>query len=67
MRFFRLGLGLLIIAQGVKQHEWMVMVGGVLLSLLPVFNIGCCGVSSCGPRRSSSQKQPEEITFEEIR
>jgi hypothetical protein len=40
---------------------------GVLFSLMPILNIGCCGVSGCNTPVSKSSKKIEDITYEEIK
>lgn len=67
MRVLRLALGIFIIVQGVQIKEWLFVGAGVLFSLMPILNIGCCGVSGCNtPVRKSNEKN-EEVSYEEIR
>ena len=47
MRILRLGLGILIIAQGVQANDWLIAGLGALFSLMPLLNKGCCSSSSC--------------------
>lgn len=55
MRFLRLAAGLAIVAQGIYTHDWIFIILGGMFALLPIFNVGCCGSSSCNscPPRSS--------------
>ena len=47
MRFIRLVLGIVIIVQSVIVKDWAIGLLGILFTAMPVFNIGCCGVSGC--------------------
>lgn len=67
MRVLRLALGIFVIAQGIQSKEWWFVVMGGLFSLMPLLNIGCCGVSACNTSISKSNKRIEDITFEEIK
>lgn len=67
MRVLRLALGIFIIVQGVQAKEWLFVALGGLFSLMPLLNIGCCGVSGCNTPVSKSDKKAEDITYEEIK
>lgn len=67
MRVLRLAIGIFIIVQGVQAKEWLFVGAGVLFSLMPILNIGCCGVSGCKTPVSKSSKKIEDITYEEVR
>lgn len=67
MRVLRLALGIFIIVQGIQAKEWWLVVLGGLFSLMPLLNIGCCGVSGCNTPISKSNKKVEDITFEEVK
>lgn len=67
MRVLRLALGIFIIGQGIVARDWTFIALGGLFSLMPLLNVGCCGVSGCStPVRKSNQKT-EDITYEEIK
>ncbi len=67
MRVLRLALGIFIIVQGISAKEWLFVALGGLFSLMPLLNIGCCGVSGCNTPVSKSSKKIEDITYEEIK
>lgn len=67
MRVLRLALGIFIIIQGIIAKEWLLAGLGGLFSLMPLMNVGCCGVSGCNTRLPKSNKKLEDITYEEIR
>lgn len=67
MRFLRLAMGIYIVFIGFQEHNfWFVALGG-MFSLMPLLNIGCCGVSSCSVPDAKPNKNSEEITFEEVK
>ncbi len=47
MRVLRLALGIFIIVQGIVVRDWLFVGAGVLFSLMPILNTGCCGASGC--------------------
>ena len=67
MRVLRLALGIFIIVQCIMAKEWLLAGLGVLFSLMPLMNIGCCGASGCNTPVSKSDKKAEDITYEEIK
>lgn len=67
MRVLRLGLGIFVIVQGIMAKEWLLVGLGGLFSLMPLMNIGCCGVSGCSTPAPKSNKKIEDITYEEVR
>lgn len=69
MRVVRLLLGVLIIIQSAYTQQWSFLVVGILFTLLPVFNIGCCAGGNCSipDTNDSKQRKNEEINFEEIK
>ena len=66
MRFVRLGLGIAIIVQAVIVKDLTMGIAGILLTGMPVFNIGCCGVSSCNAPVNKKQQTIKEITYKEV-
>lgn len=66
LRVLRLVAGVFIIGQGIVTRDWIFAGAGVLFSLMPIFNIGCCAASGCKtPVRKTGNT--EEITYEEVR
>ncbi|MEP7232760.1 MAG: hypothetical protein ABI691_21045 [Ginsengibacter sp.] len=67
MRFLRLALGIAIIVQSVVAKDWTMGIAGAVFTMMPVFNIGCCGSGGCAttpPKRSS--ETTKDITYEEV-
>ena len=68
IRIVRLLLGIAIIAQSVKSGQWALMIAGILFSLMPLFNIGCCAGVSCNvPVRKAGKPENNNIIYEEIK
>lgn len=67
MRVLRLAVGIFIIVQGIMAKEWLLAGLGGLFSLMPLMNIGCCGVSGCNTPVSRTHKKMEDISYEEVR
>lgn len=67
MRIVRLLLGIIIIVQGTYSKNWIFVIAGVLFTLLPLFNIGCCGTASCSTNTIATNKTMEETSFEEVK
>ncbi len=51
MRILRLIMGIIIVVQGIKADMWLIIILGVLLCALPLFNIGCGPNGSCSVSR----------------
>lgn len=66
MRVLRLALGIFVIAQGIQSKEWWFVVMGGLFSLMPLLNIGCCGVSGCNTSVAKNNKKVENKAYEEV-
>lgn len=47
MRVVRLAFGIYIIIQGLELNQWLFVGLGVLFSLMPLLNIGCCSTGNC--------------------
>lgn len=68
MRFIRLGLGIIILIQGLYAHEWVYVLLGSMLAAMPVLNVGCCGAGQCRPTYyQKPTPTPEEVEFEEVK
>jgi len=59
MRVLRLAAGVFIIMQGVYAKEWLLIIVGGMFTILPLLNIGCCGVSGCSTSVSRKNKVNE--------
>lgn len=68
MRIIRLVLGIVIIVQGIQAQQWILVALGGLFTLMPLFNIGCCGTAGCSTTYSSRKNTTtEDITYEEVK
>ena len=66
IRLMRLGLGIAVIVQAVIVHEIIMVLAGVLLSGMALFNIGCCGAGTCNKPISKNTPGTKEIEYEEV-
>ena len=66
MRLLRLGLGILILIQGIKSHDWIMNIIAFSLLLQALFNAACCGTSGCYAPTKPTNEVNTEIQFEEI-
>jgi hypothetical protein len=66
-RILRLAMGIFIIVQGAIVKNWLGVGAGVLLSLMPIMNIGCCAASGCNTPIRKSNKNIKKVNYEEIR
>ena len=69
MRLLRLAIGVWAVIAAFQTREAVLGLVGVLLLVMAVMNIGCCGVSGCAtnrPANKNSSQKPEEVSYEEI-
>ncbi|MBL7701628.1 MAG: hypothetical protein JNM14_05230 [Ferruginibacter sp.] len=66
MRFLRLGMGIAIIVQAFMVKDMLFGFLGLLLTAMPVFNIGCCGTQGCYMPPAKEKKSEDEIIYEEV-
>jgi hypothetical protein len=66
MRLIRLGLGAIIVAQSIPEHNSLNIFLGVLLAGMAIFNLGCCGPAGCNVPKNKSTTSTEDITYEEV-
>lgn len=68
-RFIRLGLGIFILIQGIIMGDKFSILLGSLFTLMPLFNIGCCGIGACDVNYNTPKKNDlttKEISYEEV-
>lgn len=67
-RWFRLGLGIIILFQYFETKDIFIALIGFTLLLQAVFNVACCGSGNCAVKdNKESSKSIEETTYEEIK
>ena len=66
MRFLRLGLGLAVLVQAAMAKDVTFVVLGLLLTAMPVFNIGCCGTNGCYVPQTKKKENTKDISYEEV-
>lgn len=47
MRVLRLATGIMLMAQGIRSHDWAMATIGGMFSLAPLLNVGCCTGNRC--------------------
>ncbi len=66
MRFLRLAVGIFIIAQSIITKNLTMGILGSLFTIMPLFNIGCCGVGRCATPISKTSETNKDIIYEEV-
>lgn len=67
MRVLRLAAGIFFLVQGFVMADWLFIGAGILFTLIPIVNAGCCSTSACKlPARKRNEKT-EEVSYEEVR
>jgi hypothetical protein len=70
VRWLRLSLGAMVIFQAVKSGDSFLTILGAAFTMQSVFNVGCCGTSSCAPSPFTKSKKIEtndEVTYTEVK
>lgn len=68
MRWVRLILSVLFLVISIIQRDSFLGLAAGFLLLTAIANVGCCGAGGCGvPMQKQTDKQPEEINFEEVK
>lgn len=66
IRFLRLGMGIAIIVQALIAKDLVFGFLGLLLTAMPLFNIGCCGTQGCYVPPVKNRDNANDITYEEV-
>ncbi len=66
-RWLRAGIAGAFIAQGFASGDTMAYAFGAFFGIQAVFNVGCCGVSTCTSAASTTSDKNKDITYQEIR
>lgn len=64
VRILRLVIGVTVIGQAFIMQEWLLGIGGGMLTTMAVLNIGCCGTQGCSV---SPKKDPVKVSLDETR
>ena len=68
-RFFRLGIGLVILVQAVLARDVMFGIAGLLFTGMAVFNVGYCAIDGCSTPNKAAKKTSEttkDIRYEKV-
>lgn len=66
IRFLRLGMGIAIIVQAFVAKDILFGFLGLLLTAMPLFNMGCCGTQGCYTPPAKAIEKTDEIIYEEV-
>lgn len=66
MRLLRLLMGLWILAQAIVSKDLSLGVAGIIFTLLPLFNQGCCGIQNTCQNTSTAKNSTKEIEYEKL-
>jgi len=69
LRWLRLSIGIFILIEGIISGVGMFILLGVIFTLMPLLNMGCCSTSSCGIDNTPFNKEESEdleVVYEEI-
>jgi len=69
MRVIRLILGVFVMYDGFKSHQYLFMFFGAAFMGMALFNIGCCGPQGCSipENKKTDPLKDEEIVFDEVK
>lgn len=67
IRLMRLILGGVVLFQAIQAAEWIFIISGGFLFLMPLLNIGCCGASGCRITTTEYTGDVKNVTYEEVR
>ena len=66
IRFLRVAIAIVILIQAIYQKDFAFGVLALLLILMAIANVGCCGAGECNVDvRNKKNKHEEEIIYEE--
>lgn len=67
MRLLRLAAGVFFLVQGFIMSDWLFIGAGILFTLVPIMNAGCCSTSACNVPIHKQNEKTEDIPYEELR
>lgn len=59
-------LGIVIFVQALYIKDVSLGLMGLLFTLMPVFNIGCCGASGCYVPSKRIEENSKDVVYEEV-
>jgi len=66
IRVVRLIMGVAIVVQAIMVKDILFGAMGLLLTALPLFNLGCCTTGYCAPPVPKQVSDDKEIAYEEV-
>ena len=68
-RWLRLALGIMVLFEGITSGVAIFVLFGLIFTLMPLLNIGCCSTSACGTNQSKFNEDENgdfKVVYEEI-
>ena len=65
-RVLRLVIGMVILGQAFYTKDVSIGLLGLLFTMMPVLNIGCCGAGGCYTPAKEVVGDSKDITYEEV-
>lgn len=59
-------MGIAILVQSIMTRDALFAAAGLLLTAMPLFNIGCCSTGNCVVTRPNEEPVSKEIVYEEV-
>ncbi|MCQ4139143.1 hypothetical protein [Chryseobacterium sp. EO14] len=67
VRLLRLAMGIFLTIEAVKSGMWFLIITGVIFTVMPLLNIGCCSGGSCSVSVKNMEQTHDEVDYEEIK
>lgn len=67
VRLLRLAMGIFLTIEAVRSGMWFLIITGVIFTVMPLLNIGCCSGGSCSVSTKNHKQINDEIEYEEIK
>ena len=59
-------MGIAILVQAIIAKDILFGFLGLLLTAMPLFNLGCCGTQGCYVPTDKGRDKAKEVTYEEV-
>lgn len=67
-RVVRLLIGGYILVDGIRSEIWLFALLGLIFTVMPLLNIGCCATGGCSTKpQSSDDVNVDDVIFEEVK
>lgn len=66
VRALRVIIGLVIIAEAIQRKDVISTIAASVFTALGLFNVGCCGSSSCALPVKRNELNNNDVSYEEV-